>query len=145
MAIFELPKALKQSKKSFESEQQQAENDLTRLFPAMVCGDVQDIKTMMNDACNLYEPRRSQFIREKISPVIHRLKQQGVLFGYPLVTDVSSHLEKVLQKKEPFSNAHLSIMKNDILLLQEILWKKISGDGGEKGGKILKRLVKVEQ
>ena len=145
MAIFELPKTLKESGKSLESERQEAENDLVRLFPAMACGDIQSLKTALNDANNLYEARRSHYIRERISPMIQRLKKQGASFGYPMVSDVANHIEKILQKKEQFSNTDLSIMRNDVLLLQEILWKKISGDGGEKGGKILKQLLKVDK
>ena len=125
-----------------KKEEQEALDDLTRLFPAMACGEVQTIKQILIDAKTLYEPRKKQKIRQ-ILPILGYLKKQGVLFGYPLVSDVSSHFEKIIQKSNTFSEPEFTIMHKDALLLQEILWKKVKGDGGEKGGKILKQLSRI--
>ena len=126
-----------------QKEEQQAQEDLTRLFPAMACGDVQELKEILNDVRHLSESKRAQYVKNRISPMLYRLKNQGALFGYPLVSDVASHFEKIIQKTSNFSTKELAIMQNDTLLLQEILWKKIKGDGGEKGGKILNQLVRI--
>lgn len=123
-------------------EEQEALDDLSRLFPTMVCGEVQTLKQNLIDARTLYEPRKTKKIRE-VLPFLARLKKQGILFGYPLVADVVSHLERVIQKSSSFSEPEFTIMHNDVLLLQEILWKKIKKDGGEKGNKILNQLVKL--
>ena len=125
-----------------KKEEQEALDDLARLFPAMACGQVQTLKQNLIDARSLYNPRKTKKIREML-PELERLKKQGVLFGYPLVSDVIAHLETLIQKTESVSESEFSLMHTDILLLQEILWKKIRGDGGEKGRKILNRLVKV--
>ncbi|MGN0919538.1 MAG: hypothetical protein ACI4OR_02110 [Alphaproteobacteria bacterium] len=122
-------------------EEQEALDDLTRLFPTMACGEVQELKQYLIDARTLYEPRKTKKIRELL-PSLERLKKQGVLFGYPLVADVISHLERVIQKSSSFSEPEFTLMHNDVLLLQDILWKKIKGDGGEKGAKILNQLVR---
>ena len=124
------------------TEEQEALDDLSRLFPTMVCGEVQTLKQNLIDARTLYEPRKTKKIRE-VLPFLARLKKQGILFGYPLVADVVSHLERVIQKSSSFSEPEFTIMHNDVLLLQEILWKKIKKDGGEKGNKILNQLVKL--
>lgn len=123
-------------------EEQEALDDLTRLFPAMACGEVQELKQKLIDARTFYEPRKTKKVRD-VLPFLERLKKQGILFGYPLVADVVAHLERVIQKSSSFSEPEFTVMHNDVLLLQEILWKKIKGDGGEKGAKILNQLVKL--
>ena len=147
MAIFKLSKNLKEKPvkrvvKKIVNEEQEAKDDLARLFPNMACGDVQDLKTILIDARTLYEPRKTTKVRS-ILPILIRLKNQGSLFGYPLVSDVVSHLEKIIQKSASFPEAKFTAMYNDVLLLQEILWKKIKGDGGERGRKILNRLTRI--
>ena len=125
-----------------KKEEQEALDDLTRLFPAMACGEVQTVKQILIDAKTLYEPRKKQKIRQLL-PILEHIKKQGVLFGYPLVADVASHLEQVITRSQKFSEPEFNIMYNDVLLLQTILWKKIRGDGGERGRKILNQLVKL--
>lgn len=127
-----------------KKEEQEALDDLARLFPTMVCGEVQELKKNLIDARTLYEPRKTKRIRE-VLPFLERLKKQGILFGYPLVADVVSHLERIIQKSSSFSEPEFTAMHNDVLLLQEILWKKIKGDGGEKGRKILNQLVRLSK
>ena len=82
-----------------KSEEQEANDDLMRLFPTMVCGDVQDIKNIINDSRHLYKTKREQHIKTLVLPILHRLKKQGGLFGYPLVSDVASHFEQVIQQQ----------------------------------------------
>ncbi len=123
-------------------QEQEALDDLARLFPTMACGEVQELKQSLIDARTLYEPRKTKKIRD-VLPFLARLKKQGILFGYPLVADVVSHLERIIQKSTSFSEPEFTQMHNDVLLLQEILWKKIRGDGGEKGRKILNQLIKI--
>ena len=147
MAIFKLPKDFKKTttKKVVKrpvDEEREAKDDLARLFSNMACGDVQDLKNILIDARTLYEPRKTTKIRS-ILPVLVRLKNQATLFGYPLVSDVVSHLEKIVQKSTSFPEQKFTVMYNDVLLLQEILWKKIKGDGGERGRKILNRLTRI--
>ena len=49
----------------------------------------------------------------------------------------------VIQKSPSFSEPEFTMMHNDVLLLQNILWKKIKGDGGEQGRKILNQLARI--
>lgn len=125
-----------------KKEEQEALDDLARLFPIMACGEVQTLKQIFIDARTFYEPRKTKKLRDTL-PILAYLKKQGILFGYPLVSDVVSHIERVIQKSSSFSEPEFTILYNDVLLLQEILWKKIKGDGGEKGHKILNQLVKL--
>ena len=107
----------------------------------MVCGDVQGMRLILNEARGLYEPQRAQYIQSRLLPVAMRLKNQGAVFGYPLVTDVASHLYKFIEQHKSYDKAELSVVNNDILLLQNILWKRISGDGGKAGQEILAQLI----
>ncbi len=123
-------------------EEKEAQDDLTRLFPVMACGEVQEIKQRLIDVRTLYEPRKTQKIRELL-PLLDRLKKQSALFGYPLVSDVSNNMKTIIQRTSSCSRSELTALYNDALLLQEILWKKVKGDGGEKGRKILNRLSRL--
>ena len=127
-----------------DKEEQEALDDLARLFPAMACGEVQTLKQHLIDARSLYNPRKTKKIREML-PELERLKKQGVSFGYPLVSDVITNLETLINKTKAVSENEFGLMLNDILLLQEILWKKIRGDGGEKGRKLLNRLPRISK
>ena len=156
MAIFKLSDTLlfprkkkttvvrKKTSSSFSDEKQEALDDLTRLFPSMACGEVQEIKKTFIDARTLYEPQKTKKINS-VLPLLERMKKQSILFGYPLVADVITHLVKVIQKSNSFSEPEFTVMHNDVLLLQEILWKKIKGDGGEKGRKILNQLTRISK
>ena len=124
------------------TQEQEALDDLARLFPVMACGQVQDIKKTLIDIKTLYAPQKEQKIKA-ILPLLERLKKQSVSFGYPLFSDVVVHMEKLIQNSDSFSEARCAQIYKDVLLLQEILWKKIRGDGGEKGRKILNQLPKL--
>lgn len=121
--------------------EQEAQEDLVRIFPAMVCGDVQSMRQAFVQAKGLYEPTRTQFIQSRLLPTAHRLKTQGSVFGYPLVSDVAAHLINFIQSHDSFEGKDLDFIQNDLLMLQNILWKKLKGDGGEYGRKILNQLI----
>ena len=155
MSIFKLPLSFLQKKPPKRTgvkkepprsvnEEQEALDDLTRLFPNMACGEVQNIKESLIDARTLYDPQKTNKVRS-VLPALDRLKKQSILFGYPLVSDVISHLEKIIQTQRNYSETDFTMMHSDVLLLQQILWKKIKGDGGEKGRKILNQLIRMKK
>lgn len=140
MSIFKLQKS-DSIIKGNEATEAEAAADLARAFPMMVCGDVQGMRLAMNEAKGLYESQCTQFIRSRLLPVAMRLKNQGAVFGYPLITDVAAHLCNYIEKHKSYDKAALNVVNNDVLLLQNILWKKISGDGGKAGQEILAQLI----
>ena len=142
MAIFKLQSA-DRSKDKTKNEPTEAEAaaDLARAFPMMVCGDVQVMRVAVNEARGLYEAQRAQYLQSRILPIAMRLKNQGTVFGYPLVTDVATHLSNFLNRHKVYDSPELNVVNNDILLLQNILWKRISGDGGKAGKEILAQLI----
>ncbi len=140
MAIFKIEENL--AKKDLQnSTEEEAMADLMRAFPMMVCGDVQTMRMVVNEARGLYEPQRTEYLRSRLLPLALKLKEQGSVFGYPLVTDVASHLYNFLSLQQVNEKRELDIIYGDVLTLQNILWKRISGDGGEEGRRILAQLV----
>ena len=136
MSIFKLSDS--DADKTTEAE---AAADLARAFPMMVCGDVQAMRLALNEARNLYDIQRTNFIQSRLLSVAIRLKNQGAVFGYPLVTDVAAHLYNFISQHKSYDKTELNVINNDLLLLQNILWKRISGDGGKKGQEILAQLI----
>ena len=144
MAVFELPQSLKNNTKTEPTKQNieaEAQADLARAFPMMVCGEVQTMRLALNEARNLNNPQRAEHIYSRLLPIAMRLKNQGAVFGYPLVTDVASHLYNYIQNHKIFNKIEFESVYNDVLTLQNILWKRISGDGGEEGRRILAQLI----
>ena len=140
MAIFKLDET--QNRKNIsEPTEEEALADLARAFPMMACGDVQSMRVVINEARGLYEPQRTEYLRSRILPVALKLKNQGSVFGYPLVTDVASHLYNFLSQQPINEKLELDVLYSDVLTLQNILWKRISGDGGEEGRRILEQLL----
>ena len=125
MAIFKVQSVSNKNQKdkilnADEATQAEAEADLARAFPMMVCGDVQAMRLALNEARGLYEPQRTQHIQSRLLPIASRLKSQGAVFGYPLVTDVAAHLYNFIEQHKTYENPELNVVNNDVMLLQNI-------------------------
>ena len=115
--------------------------DLSQKFPAWASGDVQKIKEQLNEVSGMFGKERTAFLRTKVYPKVHDLKGQGSTFGYPLITDIGAHMCQLITSKEDFSTADLARLKNDAQMMETVLWKKLKGDGGEKGAQMLRKLT----
>ena len=118
----------------------EAMSDLAAKFPAWASGDVQKIKEYLAEASGIFGDERTAIIRQRVYPKTHDLKGQGTTFGYPLITDIASHMCKLITSKTTFSSADLLSLKNDASMMETVLWKKLKGDGGTKGAQILEKL-----
>ena len=123
-----------------EKQANEAIADLTNTFPAWACGDVQKMKNLLIEASGAFNQERTNLIREKFYPKAHDLKGQGATFGYPLITDIGSHLCRLITSKTKYSATDLAILKKDTQMMETVLWKKLKGDGGLKGAQILEAL-----
>lgn len=118
----------------------EAMSDLAAKFPAWASGDVQKIKQYLAEASGTFGEERTIIIRQRVYPKAHDLKGQGTTFGYPLITDIGSHMCKLMTSKTTFSAADILTLKNDANMMETVLWKKLKGDGGVKGAQILEKL-----
>ena len=80
MPVFKLPNNLKENKKHSSKEQIEAEAqaDLARAFPMMVCGEVQTMRLALNEARNLSNPHRAEHIHSRLLPIAMRLKNTRI-------------------------------------------------------------------
>lgn len=161
MSIFQLPNSLKNKSikpagraqtpketvpstptnpNDLEKLAMEAMADLSAKFPAWASGDVQKIKQYLGEAGGVFGAERSDLIRTKVYPKVHDLKGQGSTFGYPLITDIGSHMCSIISNKTTFSSDDLLVLKSDAQMMETVLWKKLKGDGGTKGSKILEKL-----
>jgi len=118
----------------------EAMSDLSKKFPAWASGDVQKVKDYLNQLNGIFGKDRTDFLRTKIYPKVHDLKGQGTTFGYPLITDIGAHMCQLITSKTSFSTSDVTRLKNDAQMMETVLWKKLKGDGGEKGAEILRKL-----
>lgn len=134
------PKAADSSPADLERLAMEAMADLSAKFPAWVSGDIQKIKQLLTEASGIFGKERTEFIHSNIYPKVHDLKGQGSTFGYPLITDIGSHMCQLLTSKDSFSSDDLVVLKNDTKMMETVVWKKLKGDGGAKGAAILEKL-----
>ena len=128
------------SPEDLEKMAMEAMEDLSEKFPAWASGDVQKMKQLLVQAADVFGMKRTQIIRQQLYPKAHDLKGQGTTFGYPLITDIGTHMCRLITEKTTFSADDLAILKTDTLMLETVLWKKLKGDGGKKGTEILEKL-----
>ena len=129
-----------QNAEDLEKMAMEAMADLSQKFPAWASGDVQKMKTIVSEAGGVFGEKRAEIIRQQLYPKAHDLKGQGATFGYPLITDIGSHMCRLMSGKKTFSSGDLSVLRSDIMLMETVLWKKLKGDGGKKGSEILEKL-----
>jgi len=134
------PTAPSNNPEDLEKLAMEAMSDLAAKFPAWASGDVQKIKQYLAEASGTFAEERTTIIRQRIYPKAHDLKGQGTTFGYPLITDIGSHMCKLITSKTTFSSSDLITLKNDANMMETVLWKKLKGDGGVKGAQILEKL-----
>ncbi len=123
-----------------EKQANEAIADLTNKFPSWACGDVQKMKNLLVEASGMFNQERAALIRQKFYPKAHDLKGQGATFGYPLITDIASHMCRLITTKTQYSSTDLAVLKQDTQMMETVLWKKLKGDGGLKGAQILEAL-----
>lgn len=129
-----------QTPADLEKMAMEAMADLSAKFPAWASGDVQKIKQLLIQANELYDQQRTDLIRQKVYPKAHDLKGQGTTFGYPLITDIGSHMCQLITTKSNYTPKDVRTLQQDVLMMETILWKKLKGDGGLKGAEILEKL-----
>ena len=128
------------SPQDMEKMAQAALDDLAAKFPAWASGDVQKMKQAIGEASGVFGEKRAHIIRNNIYPKAHDLKGQGSTFGYPLITDIGTHLCRLITSKTNYEADDFSAIRSDILMMETVLWKKLKGDGGSKGAEILRKL-----
>lgn len=128
-------------------EQQAADiiGEMAQKYPSWAMSDVMKLKRLFNDARSVSGASRDNVIREELYRVAHDIKGQGATFGYPLMTDVATHLCNLIKKTETFSANDMDLIKHDIDDMEQILTLKLTGDGGQKGATIKIRLEAAEK
>lgn len=128
--------------KSQEQSAADVISDLSEKYPKWAMGDVTKLKRLFNDANSIAGNGRTKMIKEELYPIAHDIKGQGATFGYPLMTDVAAHLcDKVKQNNGIFDAEQMSYIKKHIDALEHILNEKMTGNGGDKGTKLLADLA----
>lgn len=82
---------------------------------------------------------------EKIFQVAHDMKGQGGSFGYDLMTILGNDLCRFIETLETVSDTDIEVIDLYIATMQIVITKRMSGDGGEEGKKVLAGLSAVVQ
>ncbi len=82
---------------------------------------------------------------EKIFQVAHDMKGQGGSFGYDLMTILGNDLCRFIEALDTVSDTDVEVIDLYIATMQIVITKRMSGDGGEEGKKVLAGLSAVVQ
>lgn len=80
---------------------------------------------------------------DRVFQIAHDMKGQGGSFGYDLMTILGNDLCRFIEGKEKVSGVDLEVIDLYIGTMQVVISKRISGDGGAEGNKVLTGLAAV--
>lgn len=85
--------------------------------------------------------RRTIFTR--INELSHELRGQGGIFGYPVISTVSTSLFELTAHNLDRSNECVDLIKKHTLTLKAVIREEARGDGGNIGRELVKELSKA--
>ncbi len=80
---------------------------------------------------------------DKVFQIAHDMKGQGGSFGYDLMTILGNDLCRFIESKKSVSNVDIEVIDLYINTMQIVISKRMSGDGGAEGNKVLTGLAAV--
>ena len=80
---------------------------------------------------------------DRIFQIAHDMKGQGGSFGYDLMTILGNDLCRFIEGKETASDIDVEVINLYINTMQIVISKRMSGDGGPEGNKVLTGLAAV--
>jgi len=80
---------------------------------------------------------------DRVFQIAHDMKGQGGSFGYDLITILGNDLCRFIEGKETASKVDLEVIDLYIGTMQIVISKRMSGDGGAEGNKVLTGLAAV--
>ncbi len=105
------------------------EEDLVKIAKAQ-----EELKANRDDAVNRLD---------KIFQIAHDMKGQGGSFGYDLMTILGNDLCRFIEEKDSVSDVDIEVIDLYISTMQIVISKRMSGDGGAEGAKVLTGLAAV--
>ncbi len=108
-------------------------NDLSKEYEKWSAADLERLTQAYDEALYAPSERQCQLIQEDIFRAAHDMKGQGATFNYGLITDIANHLCRYIEHQTVFQEKQLNDIGLHITFLREILEKKMTGDGGERG------------
>lgn len=78
--------------------------------------------------------------RLQMREVTHNVKGQGSSFNYPLMTQVGQSLSLLLKSVDSLRPGSLELVKGHVEVMRTVIDKRIEGDGGKIGAKLVGRL-----
>ncbi len=108
-------------------------NDLSKEYEKWSAADLDRLTEAYDQASCVSSEKREQLIREDVFRAAHDMKGQGATFNYTLITDIANHLCRYIERQTDFQEKQLNEIGLHITFMREILEKKLTGDGGERG------------
>lgn len=89
------------------------------------------------------DPDNPKEAMESIFQVAHDMKGQGGSFGYDLMTILGNDLCRFIETKDSVNGTDIEVIDLYINTMQIVITKRMNGDGGEEGKKVLAGLNAV--
>ena len=107
----------------------------------------EDLKKLQQqfDAANALPVEERAEAMKAVFGTLHDMKGQGGSFGYPLVTAICNTLCRFMESISSYGAQEMQAILLHISTLRLIVGERLSGDGGTKGGQLVKGLELVLQ
>jgi len=103
---------------------------------------VADLNEAMKRA--LTDPDELDRAYRRISELAVELRSQGVVFGYPLISTVSSSMFGYVYEPKQVDADHMALVKAHVDIINNVVSERVSGDGGDLGASLLTELKRAK-
>ena len=118
----------------------QALADLTVSYVIQVKKDIQIMQDLLKKAEVASPQKKVELIQGDFFVKMHDLKGQGATFGYPLLTRIGAVVCDFIRDKKNLSLLDINFLKQYVDDAELIVRENLTGDGGDRGAAIRKRL-----
>lgn len=115
-------------------------NDLAKEYENWVRADLKRLGEAYEKALFQKTPARDQILKADVFRISHDIKGQGATFDYELMTTVGNHLCRYIERQTDFGPLQMEAIKWHIDVMNEIINTHLTGDGGQRGSEIIKKM-----
>ena len=113
----------------------------TTHYPKMAYSQIAELEEALAKA--VAEPEGMSAQLNRIVVIAHDLKGDGQSFGFDLITRFADSLCKYIETVEALGDKEYTIVEAHIASIRSVVAKKVKGDGGAVGAKLLAALDKL--
>lgn len=116
-------------------------------YPAWALADLRRIEATVGELRKAVEDGTGDIrrIKERLYRQCYRMRGQGGTFGYGLVTDIAARFCHLIEGIDSVDARGVESLRVHLDAMRLVVGRRLTGDGGETGGKLLEGLRSVRE